>query len=357
MTLAAKPSDKIKVTFLNPSNIESDFWNTVTSFMKAAGNDLGIDITVHFASTDRRHMETYFEFKNDIAEKKIPDYLVMAYVRGGTTERIMKMAKDANVKVIIFNTDIPEEDRKKIGKPRGKFPNWIGHIFPDDEKAGFDLADILIKSASKGLASKDGKIEVVGISGDRLSSAALLRNKGLELAVKKNKQVLRQVIYADWVRENAQKKTETLLKRYPNTRVFWSASDSMSLGIIEGIKNSNKVPGKQIVTGGVDWMPDALNAISDGRMSASIGGHFMEAGWVMVMLYDYHNGKDFANSEGISFESRMNIIHQDNIADYQKYFKDRNWEKIDFKKFSKVLNPKLKKYDFSLDAILKDLNK
>ncbi|MFK7827044.1 MAG: ABC transporter substrate-binding protein [Oligoflexales bacterium] len=354
LTLAAKNPDKINLTFLNPSHVDSDFWNTVTSFMKSASKDLGINIRVHYASTDRRHMENYFDLKKDIAANKIPDYLVMAYIRGGASEKIIKMALEANIKVFIFNTDVPDEDRKKIGKPRGKFSNWIGHMFPDDEKAGYDLAEILIKKARKGAAN--GKIEVVGISGDRLSTAAHLRNKGLRSAVRNNKQELRQVIYADWEKVNATKKTQVLIKRYPKVQVFWSASDFMSLGIVEGIKNSGKIPGKQILTGGVDWMPDALNAIRDGKMTASIGGHFMEGGWVMVMLYDYHNGKDFAESEGIRTESKMGIIHQDNISDYLKYFKDSNWDKIDFKKFSKVLNPNIKKYDFSLDTILNQLN-
>lgn len=358
MTLAAKAPKKISVTFLNPADPKHEFWNTVTSFMQAAGEDLGIDIRVHYTKTEQQHMENYKDLKKDFEENKKPDYLVMQYARGGTSEKIMKMANEANVKTMIFNTDIPEEDQEKIGKPRGKFPNWIGHIYPDDEKAGFDLAKALIKAARKKakIPAKE-KIEVVGISGDYLSSAAHLRNIGLRSAVKESNDLLRRLVFADWKKDVATKKTEFLIKRYPNARVFWSASDLMSLGIIEGIKNSGKNPAKHhIVTGGVDWMPDALDAIRDGHVTASIGGHFMEGGWLMVLLYDYHHGKDFAKSEGLSIQSRMNIIDQSNVRDYLKNFKDRKWERIDFKKLSKVLNPRVKKYDFSLKTILKQLN-
>ena len=359
MTLTAKASDKLKVTFLNPAKPDNDFWNTVTSYMKAAGEDLGIDIRVHYTksdSTDKGLMENYLALKKDIEDKKAPDYLLMIYVRGGSSDKIMKMANEAKIKTVIFNTDIPKEDREKIGHPRGKFPNWIGHMYPDDEKAGFDLANSLIKAARE-LKKEKEKVEVVGISGDYLSSAAHLRNIGLRSAVKENGEQLRRIIFADWSKDEATKKTEIMIKRYPNTRVFWSASDFMSLGIIDAIKKSGKTPGKDIVTGGVDWMSDALEEIRAGRMAASIGGHFMEAGSIMVMLYDYHNGKDFAKSEGVSIQSRMDIIDKNNVGDYLKNFKDRDWKKIDFKKLSKVLNPKLKKYDFSLNTILKQLNK
>ncbi|MFK7823924.1 MAG: ABC transporter substrate-binding protein [Oligoflexales bacterium] len=352
----ANASDKIRVTFLNPNSPKSDFWNTVTSFMKAAGEDLGMEVRVHYVHKARQHLESYLNLEKDIASNKIPNYLVMPYIRGGAGHKILELAEKSNIKTLIFNTDIPDKDRRKTGKPRGKFTNWIGHIYPDDKKAGFDLGNALIKAARQKVnVTNKGKIEVVGISGDRLSSASLLRNDGLKSAVKENGDILRQIIFANWERENARKKAKILIERHPNASVFWSASDSMSLGIIEGLKKSGKTPGKHIVTGGVDWMPSALEAIREGSLAASIGGHFMEAGWIMVMLYDYHHGKDFAKSEGLSIQSRMDIINESNVNDYLKYFKDSKWGKIDFKKLSKVLNPKVKEYDFSLKTILKQL--
>ena len=354
--LTANASDKIRVTFLNPTGPKNDFWSTVTSFMKAAAEDLGMEFTVHYVHQENQHYKSFVALQKDIDANKAPDYLVMPFIRGGSSLRTLVTAEKNNIKTLIFNTDIPEKDRRSTGYPRGKFKKWIGHIYPDDKKAGFDLGNELIKaSRQKVKTTAKGKVEVIGISGDHLSSAAILRNDGLKLAVKENGEMLQQLVSTNWDRENAKKKAEILMRRFPNATVFWSASDHMSLGIIEAIKNSGKIPGKHIMSGGVDWMPDALDAIRDGHMTASIGGHFMEAGWIMVMLYDYHHGKDFAKSEGLNIQSRMDIINQSNVEDYLKYFKDRKWEKIDFKQLSKVLNPKVKKYDFSLKTILNQL--
>ena len=38
--------DRIKVTFVNPSRIGSAFWDTTTAIMKAAAEDLNIDLKV-----------------------------------------------------------------------------------------------------------------------------------------------------------------------------------------------------------------------------------------------------------------------------------------------------------------------
>ncbi|NRA44847.1 MAG: ABC transporter substrate-binding protein [Oligoflexales bacterium] len=341
-TIAA--ADKIRVTFLNPSTIDNDFWSTATNFMKAAEDDLGFEIKVHYANQNRLKLKRMIE--KDIASNEKPHYLVMNYIRGGNSAQVLKLAQDEGIKTFVFNTDVPEEERKRVGTPREVFSNWIGHIYPDDVQAGYDLASILIKKAREGnLQNPQGKIEVVGVSGNHQSPAAIFRNTGLESATKDSGNELQQVVFAKWKRDDASKKAGYLMKRYPNASVFWSASDSMSLGIIAGVKSSGKNPAKHILTGGIDWMPDALEAIKAGEMTASLGGHFMEAGWVMVMLYDYHHGKDFAKSEGLSIQSKMNVIHKDNVSAYLKHFGDRNWDKIDFKKFSKVLNPKLKKYD------------
>ena len=36
-------------------------------------------------------------------------------------------------------------------------------------------------------------------------------------------------------------------------------------------------------------------ALRSGRLAALAGGHFMSGAWVLVMLYDYHHGHDFAD--------------------------------------------------------------
>jgi len=321
--------------------------------MQASATDLDIELKVYYAGVNRwKHAE--------IADKVVAfkaDYLVMYPVRGHARYLLETMEK-AKIKTLFINTDIYSGDKEIFGSPRDKFKYWIGHIFPDDRQAGYDLADFLIRAAEKKkLYNKDRKIELIGISGAHESNAAIFRNEGLNQAVKDHKQNLHQILFAKWKRQKATDATLKLIQRYPDTQVFWAASDSMSLGIIDAIEKMKKTPGQTIITGGVDWMPGALSAVRSGKMTATMGGHFMEGGWAMVFLHDYHNGRDFSESEGVTMNSKMGVIHEGNVEKYYQYFKTGNWDKIDFKQFSKIYNPKIKKYDFSLEAVLQSVDK
>ena len=228
---------------------------------------------------------------------------------------------------------------------------------PSDEQAGYDLGNVLVDEAKKkSLVGSDGKVHVAAITGSLADPPGVLRKAGLERAMKeRDDAVLHQIVPGKWQKEFAMETFPTLLKRYPEVTVGWGANDPTSLGIIEASKQLGKTPGKDFLSGGIDWTGEALGIIEKGEMTASIGGHFMEGGWVMVLLYDYANGIDFA-SESVDMASRMGVLTQENLSSYQQHFGTGDWSKIDFTKFSKKLNPDLKEYDFTLDAILKQFD-
>ena len=72
---------------------------------------------------------------------------------------------------------------------------------------------------------------------------------------------------------------------------------------------------------------------------------------VVRLLYDYLHGKDFAQ-EGIDYKSPMVALTKKNLPHLEKVLDSNNWKKFDYRKFSKVYNPKRKKYDFNIGALL-----
>ena len=71
------------------------------------------------------------------------------------------------------------------------------------------------------------------------------------------------------------------------------------------------------------------------------------------MIYDYTHGKDFA-SEGLELDQSMFTLFTPALATrYLERFGDMNFERIDFRRYSKALNPKLKRYDFNFKQLLK----
>lgn len=94
-----------------------------------------------------------------------------------------------------------------------------------------------------------------------------------------------------------------------------------------------------------------MKAVADGKLVATIGGHFLEGAWAMVLLCDHYHGIDFA-SERIDWRSEMLPLTQETVGNYLKYFGTGHWRKIDFRRFSKFYNRDLKTYNLSLRALL-----
>jgi hypothetical protein len=96
---------------------------------------------------------------------------------------------------------------------------------------------------------------------------------------------------------------------------------------------------------------EALEAVKSGRLTALAGGHFITGAWALVMIYDYHHGRDFAQ-EGLELERPMFAELTPQLADrYIERFSG-GFGAIDFLRYSKARNPKLKSYDFGFAQLL-----
>ena len=96
-----------------------------------------------------------------------------------------------------------------------------------------------------------------------------------------------------------------------------------------------------------------MQDLRSGRLTALAGGHFICGAWALVLLYDYAHGHDFAD-EGLELERPMFMLFTS--ADAQRFeqrFGDMKFDNIDFRRYSKALNPKLKRYDFSFAQLMR----
>lgn len=346
--------EKPHVLFINPSRPESPFWSRFTNVMDSAASKLNFDLHVKFGGADRF---TERESIIDIVQSNArPEYLIFSAHTGGI-DKILAACEQAGVYSIIVNTDILEEDRKKIGFPREKFKFWIGHISPDDTAAGKALSDRLILAAKNN--SKKRPVEILALSGSRDSAVAFNRNYGLEASIADNQgeAILNQLLFPGWNGEISRERTVELLKRFPNSSVLWAASDTNAMGMLSAAQLMGYKAGKNIFIGGVDWTNDALQAIKRNEITASIGGHFFEGAWALVLLHDFLNGHDFARTEGVSLKTKMQLLDKENVFYWQEFIEKRKWESIDFRSFSLSSIKNQGKYDFSLDKVKKSLMK
>lgn len=340
-----------RVTFFSPNPPGNTFWDMVTDFMQAVAEDLNIDLrVVHSKGNPYSYKKDGMDLVESLSRG---DYLITAYFSSGSSIKYIQRANERGVKIFVINTGIPEDEQQIIGQPREKLKNWIGHRAPSDFQAGYELADILINKATALNKGSATGIHVVALGGGTDSIVPLQRLEGFKKRVSEQPSIrLDDLIDTMWTRPEANVTARELLHQNSQAQIVWTLSDPVALGVIDAIKAEGKKPGTDILTGGIDWSPPAIKAVASGEMTASVGGHFLEGGWALVLINDYHYGIDFADDPGVTSTTMMSAITADNVQTYLKRFNNPDWSKIDFKKFSKKYNPALKKYDFSLKTLL-----
>jgi len=315
--------------------------------MQASADDLGIDLNILYTPTFHRSES----FKNTIkllesADK--PDYLIAIFQKR-TTLKLLRLSEKHQVDFYSINTQVPEESKACSGKPREFYKYWLGHSVPNDKLAGYLAAKDLIASFKKN-NTKSSIIQLLAISGGRDSSASFDRNTGLFQALKEHPDVtINQLVHTDWSTSNAYIKTKGLLKRYPKTNIIWAANDAIALGV------SQAITGQPIITAGIDWSKKGITAVQEGKLLSTYGGHFAEGGLALVMLYDYFHGLDFIKDPGLSSYTSFAKIDLTNIDHFNTILTEQNWQSINFRNFSKAINPSLDKYDFSWENMFRNI--
>lgn len=340
---------KINVAFVSLTTAQNPFWHNYISYMEIACESLGMNFDAYYANEN--HLQIKQLMESVIKSKRRPSVIVFLDNKR-QAETIIKTATQAKIPVFLVNTSLDATETKILGKPREKYKYWIGQMQPDDKAAGYLVAKTLFNKVPK----NGKKYHVIGINGNVGSDVTRLRLEGLKEAVAQSDNiVLDQVVYGNWLPATSRYKFVELKKaRYPKASIVWTAGDGMAMGVVQGAKDLKLKPGRDIITGGIDWLPDALKMVKNKEIDVSVGGHFIEGGWVAVLLYDYFNGNDFS-SEKVSWKTQMRPITSANVDYYENKLNQNNWKKINFRKFSKTYNPKITKYDFRMQNILKQL--
>lgn len=352
MSLSAQALPPPKVYFFHPDTENTPFWGKVYDVMEAAAEDLGVEL--HGVTAKDNSISVKRAGMELVESLGRGDYLITGYWVFSTV-KFIEVAEQRGVKVFVINADFSEEENSELGLPRTRYKRWIGHMYANDEQAGYELADSLIMKAVKaGKVAKDGKVHVVALYGGDKAVVPEARDRGLKRRIGAFSDAkLEVVMSAMWDKDSAIPITLQMLNENPETTVVWAASDSMALGAVQAIKSLGKKPGVDIFVGGVDWSDEGIEAVASGELSASVGGHFMEGAWSLILVNDYHYGIDFAGDPGVKSMTSMHSVTSDTVNDFMEKLNNPDWSRVDFKRFSKKYNPDLKKYDFSLQALLR----
>lgn len=342
----------LSVVFISPGKFDEPFWRSVERFMQPAARQLDMQLDVLYA--ERNHVKAVALLSEVLAREHRPDYLIVVNEkRVGPT--MLKMADAAHVPVLLAFSSLDPDEAAQIGTPRHPLRFWLGSVMPDALDAGRRSALGLIEATrNAGLKAPDGKYHVVMIAGDRVTPTSVQRNQGAQQAFEAMPDVvLDQVAYGDWERSRAQVQVASLGKRYPFVSAYWCASDLMAFGALDALYSANRAPGRDVMVSAFNNSPNTLQARVDGRFATLAAGHFTLGGWALVMLYDHHHGRDFADLGLDQKWTLFSTLDAREAGVMLNRYRDEDFSSIDFKSYSRVLHPAQQVYDFDFARLLK----
>lgn len=333
------------------------FWTLFARIAQASARDLGVELEWMPALNDSRK-----QLRDALAvlQRKThrPDAILLKNF-DGTARPILEAAERAGVYSLLFEEGFSGKDADEMGQPRDKFPHWLGNFIPDSFEAGYDLTQGLIAEAKRRFPGQP--LSMVAIAGNMIEGSSSQRVQGLMAALREHPEVLLNEIAAGyWQEEAARIKTRRLLEAYPETQIVWTNNDTMPLGAskaMDSLAAAGLLP-RRPVLGGCGTTPPAATDVAQRRVDLSVGGHFLIAGFLLDLLYDYFHGHDFA-SESTDMRLQLFTFDRDSVRRYEQAFAGdkalSGWEQVDFRRFSKTLHPELIKYPFGFRAVLNQL--
>ena len=285
------------------------------------------------------------------------DYLI-ATNDVGVGGEIIKLADAAGVPLILLNNDLDEKQWAEYGEPRTKYRHWLGSMVPDHEGGGYGIAEAILIEAVRIKNSRP--LKLLALAGEVDTPASTARIRGLNRAIGVMGKLfgpgsveLIDVRNLDWSEKSAETWMREFLQKGPRIDALWAANDPMALGAITALREAGYKPGVDVVVGGLNWSQGGVERVLKGEMIVTHGGHFLLGAWAMVILRDYHDGRDFAE-EDVRLQFPMGAFDLSVARRFPEIGKV-DWRAVDFTRFSKIRNPAVMRYTFTPDAVLSHL--
>ena len=191
-----------------------------------------------------------------------------------------------------------------------EYDQWLSHITYNGVESGKQIGDALAEAIG-------GSGGIIALQGILDTGAAKDRFAGLEESLAANPDVeLLDDQTANFSRAEALDVTKTLLTKHgKDIKGIWAANDDMALGALEALKAAGR---DDVAVVGIDAVPDALTAIEDGSMTATVSSDGPWQGGIGLAIgYCVATGELEVDdiSERAWFAEQF-LIQEDNVADF-----------------------------------------
>lgn len=305
--------------------LDSEFWNRYIAFTKAGAAQLGVKLVILNADNKPDNM---IQFTQDLVARKVDGIISVGY--WSSAPPTIAFAARANIPVVIadsYPNFLPQS---------AKAPNYLAFVGPSDLDAGYHMGKALLDALKPG---PDGKKVIGVVNGTPGTSVAIDRRKGLTRAIEEegaDKVTIAGEVQGNFTRDEAMTSFQSLYQGHPEIKGVFASNDPMAMGVIAALERKGKVPGKDVLISAMDLNGSNVEAIKEGKQLFTIGGHWLQGGIGLLVMYDYLHGFKVP-AEQANFKLKLLPM---TIADVPRFEKDfpGGQPNFDFKAHSKVYN-------------------
>ncbi len=239
----------------------SQFWQDMKSGIETKAKELGVTVDIQSGNTEDDVEGQVQVLENFISTGKYKAIGVAPISDVNLNNAIAEGCK----KGIIF-VDVDEKiDTKALSALGGSLYSYVA---TDNKEVGKTGAQELLKQVGK------NEIEVAIIEGKAGALSGEQRRDGAKAAFEKAGAKIVDSQPADWDRTKAMDVATNIISAHPNVKAIYCCNDTMAMGVVEAVKKS----GKDIKVCGTDGNDDAIKAVADGILAATVAQNPKEVG-------------------------------------------------------------------------------
>jgi ribose transport system substrate-binding protein len=270
------------------STLNNPFFISLRDGAQAAADDAGVELEVVDAQNDAATQQN--QLANAATQQA--DAVIINPVDSEAAAAAVTPVQEADIPVIAVDRTV-----------EGKEVNST--VSSDNVAGGRQAADALAEAMG-------GKGQVIVLQGVAGTSASRDRGKGFEEGIAEHPDI--EVVAkqpANFDRAQGLDVATNLLESNPGATGIFAENDEMALGALQALGDR---AGKDVFVVGFDGTDDALAAIADGTMVATIAQQPSELGRIAVEL-----AIKAVKGEEVPAEQPVEVVTvtKDNVADYQ----------------------------------------
>jgi inositol transport system substrate-binding protein len=287
----AEPAAKVQKYGLFMSHMTNAFTIEMSDAVKAKAAELGVELTVYDGGQDAAKQVSQVE---TAVTQGITGIVIEPVSVDGIVPAI-EAATKAGIPVVVVN--------QKISKPEAASA-FVG-------VSNVDGGVLEMKTAAEAIGGKGNVAFLLGPMG---SDAELGRTEGYYNVLKDYPDI--KVVFeqtANWKTDEALKLVENWLQTGTEINAIVANNDGMALGALKAVEDAKLLDKIKIF--GLDATPDALAAVKDGRMAATVSQSTTAQGaTAMETVVKLVKGEKVDPEILVSFT----LITKDNVGEYLK---------------------------------------